>query len=225
MNDRKTFADRSDAGRQLAEMLDTYANRDDVVVLGLPRGGVPVAYEVAVRLQAPLDVFVVQKLSVPFQDEMAMGAIATGGVRVLNRNVIYNFNIDQETIDSVTNKERRELLRCESLYRDDVPMPILQGKIAILVDDGLATGATMRAGVQALKRHDPAKIVIAVPAASRDTCNACRRMKEVDEVICVLTPDNFRAVGLWYRQFDQTSDDEVRRLLQQHRARNQIQTS
>jgi len=222
MAETRAFTDREDAGRQLAHALRNYSNRDDVIVLGLPRGGLPVAFEVALALHAPLDVFVVRKLGVPGHEEMAAGAIATGGVRVLNRDVVTSLNIDQSSLDRVEESERHELQRRESLYRDNRPMPDLSGKVVILVDDGLATGATMRAAVKALKQHYPAKIVVAVPTASRESCDEFHAMDEVDDVICLLTPREFRAVGMWYHRFDQTSDDEVRQLLREAREREDI---
>jgi len=218
----KRFADRYAAGRELADTLQTYANRDDVVVLGLPRGGLPVAYEVAVRLNVPLDVFVVRKLGAPGHEEMAIGAIASGDVRVLNEDIVAYLDIAQDTIDSIEDRERRELRRRESLYRDDYPMPKLRDRTVLLVDDGLATGATMRAAVQALKQHQPAEIVVAVPTASRQTCENFRSIPEVDEIICLLSPTQFRAVGRWYEKFEQTSDEQVRILLQKARERDNI---
>jgi predicted phosphoribosyltransferase len=222
MSQQRIFENRYDAGRQLAESLNRYKGRDDVLVLGLPRGGVPVAYEVAEHLEAPLDIFTVRKLGVPSHEEMAMGAIATGNVRVLNEYVVDTLKIEPRSIDAVEEVERRELQRREVLYRGEHAPPRMQGKIAILVDDGLATGATMRAAVQALEQHEPAEIVVAVPTASRQTCDDFRRMDAVADVICVVTPLDFRAVGLWYRDFGQTTDDEVRRLLDQSRAREGV---
>ncbi|MHB0875638.1 MAG: phosphoribosyltransferase [Anaerolineae bacterium] len=205
------YRDRSHAGQELAKRLATYANRPDVLVLGLPRGGIPVAYEVAKGLAAPLDVFVVRKLGVPGQEELAMGAIAPGGVRVLNEEVVGSLNLSDDVIDAVAARERLELERREREYRDDKPPIDAHGRIVILVDDGLATGATMRAAAAAIRRQSPAKLVVAVPVAAAETCYALRR--EVDEIICNLTPDVFYAVGLWYEDFSQTSDREVRELL------------
>jgi erythromycin esterase-like protein/adenine/guanine phosphoribosyltransferase-like PRPP-binding protein len=205
------FRDRSEAGRRLAEKLAHYANRPDVLVLALPRGGVPVAYEVARALSAPLDVFVVRKLGVPGYEELAMGAVATGGVRVLNDNIVAGLHIPDYLIDAVANRELEELRRRERLYRGGRPPPDVRGRTVILVDDGLATGATMLAGIKALRQLEPAGIVVAVPTASPDTCEALRA--EVDEVICAITPEPFEAVGRWYEDFSQTSDDEVRDLL------------
>ena len=209
------FRDRRDAGRELAEHLVEYANRSDVVVLALPRGGVPVAYEVAKALNAPLDVFLVRKLGVPGYEELAMGAIASGGVRVLNTDVT-RFGIPSWVVDRVAAAEQRELERRERLYRGDRPHPDVGGRTVILVDDGLATGATMRAAVAALRRMDPGKIVVAVPTGAPETCEALR--KEADDVTCAVTPQPFHAVGLWYEDFAQTTDEEVHDLLERARA-------
>ena len=216
------FVDRQDAGRALADALKSYANRDDVVVLGLPRGGLPVAYEVADALRAPLDVFVVRKLGTPGHEEMAFGAIASGDVRVLNRDVVEYLDLSADIMDEIEERERRELERRESLYRDNHTMPKLNDNIVILVDDGLATGATMRAAVQALKQHNPAQIIVAVPTASREVCDQFQDMDAVNETICLLKPDQFQAVGQWYEQFEQTTDDQVRHLLQKARERENI---
>src|SRR3954467_14388492 len=188
------FRDRHEAGRQLAEKLAPYANRPDVLVLALPRGGVPVAYEVARALGAPLDVFVVRKLGVPGYEELAMGAVATGGVRVLNDQIVNRLGIPQHIIDAVATREQQELARRERLYRGGRPPPDVRGRTVILVDDGLATGATMRAAVMALRQLRPARLVVAVPTAAPETCEALRA--EVDEVICAITPEPFYAVGL-----------------------------
>ena len=188
-----------------------YAGRGDVVVLALPRGGVPVAYEVAHMLRAPLDVFVVRKLGVPGHEELAMGAVASGGVRVLNDDVVRGLGIPDHLVDAVTTWERRELRRRERLYRGDRPAPDVRGKTVILVDDGLATGASMHAAIAALRQQGPARIVVAVPTAARETCDALRA--DVDDVICAITPEPFHAVGLWYEDFSQTTDEEVRELL------------
>jgi putative phosphoribosyl transferase len=206
------FRDRTEAGRRLAAALGHYAGRSDVLVLALPRGGVPVAYEVAKALGAPLDVFVVRKLGVPGQPEFAMGAIATGGVRVLNRDVVTGLGIPPQMIDAVAERELVELERRERAYRGARPAPDVTGRIVILVDDGLATGATMRAAAAALKSQRPARVVVAVPTASREACDEFRA--EVDEVVCAETPPHFVAVGRWYEDFRETSDDEVRDLLQ-----------
>jgi putative phosphoribosyl transferase len=195
----------------LAERLNQYANRTDVIVLALPRGGVPVGVEVAAALRAPLDVFVVRKLGAPAQPELAMGAIASGGVRVLNDEVVQVLNLTSDAIDRVAKVEEQELERRERLYRGDRPFPKLDGQVVILVDDGLATGSTMRAAVQAVRQRRPARIVVAVPTGAAETCEEFRA--EVDEVVCVIAPEAFQAVGLWYEEFPQTSDDEVRDLL------------
>jgi erythromycin esterase-like protein/predicted phosphoribosyltransferase len=205
------FRDRSEAGRLLAEKLTAYANRPDVLVLALPRGGVPVAYEVARALNAPLDVFVVRKLGIPGYEELAMGALATGGVRVLNDDVVERLRIPNYVIDAVAAQEQQELTRRERLYRGGRPPPDVRGRTVILVDDGLATGATMHAAIQALRQLQPGRIVVAVPTAAPETCEALRA--EVDEVICTITPEPFHAVGRWYENFSQTTDEEVRDLL------------
>ena len=205
------FRDRREAGRQLARHLAAYANRPDVLVLALPRGGVPVAYEVARALDAPLDVFLVRKLGLPGHEELAMGAVASGGVRVLNRDVVEALRISPEIIDAVANRELQELERREREYRGDRPFPDVRGKTVILVDDGLATGSTMRAAAETLRQQGPARLVVAVPAGSPQTCDEFR--DEVDEIVCAITPEPFYAVGLWYDDFSQTTDDEVRELL------------
>jgi predicted phosphoribosyltransferase len=204
----RQFADRRDAGRQLAAALGKYRNTD-AVVLALPRGGVPVGYEVARALGVPLAVFVVRKLGTPGQRELAMGAIASGGVRVLNDQLISDLGIPPEVIDAVAAEEERELKRRELLYGSTVPE--LRNRTVILVDDGLATGATMRAAVRAARLHGPARIVVAVPVGASDTCDTLRR--EADELHCLRMPEPFSAVGLWYSRFDQTTDDEVRTLI------------
>jgi putative phosphoribosyl transferase len=205
------FQDRREAGRLLAEKLGAYANRPDVLVLALPRGGVPVAYEVARALGAPLDVFIVRKLGVPGYEELAMGAVATGSVRVLNDELVRALSIPDYVIDAITAWEREELARRERLYRGDRPPPDVQDRTVILVDDGLATGATMHAAIAALRQQQPDRIVVAVPTGSPQTCDALRA--EVDDVICAITPEPFHSVGLWYKDFSQTTDDEVRELL------------
>jgi predicted phosphoribosyltransferase len=209
------FRDRSEAGRALAAELQRYAGRDDVLVLALPRGGVPVAYEVARALGAPLDVFLVRKLGVPGHEEYAMGAIAEGGAMVLSPDVIEQLRIPPAAVQAVVQKELAELERRAKLYRHGRTAPNLDGRTVILVDDGLATGSTMRAAVQALRSLGPARIVVAVPVAAPETCEALRA--EADEVICARTPEPFYAVGLWYEDFSQTNDDEVRELLEQAR--------
>ena len=205
------FRDRRHAGRVLAQILAGYANRSDVIVLALPRGGVPVAYEVAKALHAPLDVFVVRKLGVPGHEEYAMGAIASGGARVLNDEVVRRLGIPDAAVDAVTRYEQGELERRERLYRAGRPLPDLRGRTVIVVDDGLATGSTMLAAVRALRAQQPARIVVAVPTAAAETCAQLR--SEADEVVCATTPEPFRAVGTWYDDFSQTSDEEVRELL------------
>ena len=207
------FLDRADAGRQLAERLTAYAGRSDVVVLALPRGGVPVAYEVARALRVPVDVFLVRKLGVPGHPELAMGAIAEGGVEVLSDDLIRDLAIPPQMVQQVAVRERMELDRRDTLYRGGRPLPIVHGRIVILIDDGLATGSTMQAAVTALRRFEPARIVVAVPVGVRETCERLRRL--ADEVVCLMTPEPFQAVGLWYEEFTQTTDDEAKRLLTQ----------
>jgi putative phosphoribosyl transferase len=208
---QRPFRDRKEAGRLLAAKLGAYANRPDVLVLALPRGGVPVAYEVARALGAPLDIFLVRKLGIPGYEELAMGAIATGGVCVLNDQVVGGLRIPDYIVDEVAASEQRELMRRERLYRGDRSAPDVRGRTVILVDDGLATGATMLAAVKALRQQQPARIVVAVPTASPEICEQLRA--EVDDVICAITPEPFHAVGLWYEDFSQTTDEEVRDLL------------
>lgn len=205
------FRDRREAGRFLAEQLRDYAGRADVIVLGLPRGGVPVAFEVARELRAPLEVFIVRKLGVPGYEELAMGAIASGGVRVLNESVLAQLDDADEALALVTEAEMRELERRETEYRDGRAAPELLGKTVILVDDGLATGATMRAAVMALRRREVAAIVVGVPVAAPETCAEFRQ--EVDEIVCATTPADFCGVGQFYEDFSQTTDEEVRGLL------------
>jgi putative phosphoribosyl transferase len=207
----RAFPNRIEAGRQLAEKLDKYAGREDVIVLGLPRGGVPVAYEIAKRLCALLDVFTVRKLGVPGFEELAAGAIASGGVRVLNQDVMRAIPHADEVIEAVTAREAAELERREQIYREGRPPPELRGRIVILVDDGLATGATMRAAVKALRQGGAAKIVVAVPVGPPDTCRELE--EEADETICLSTPVFFQAVGQYYEDFSQTTDEDVRELL------------
>src|SRR3979411_748170 len=205
------FRDRREAGRLLAEKLAAYANRPDVLVLACPRAGVAVAVGGARALGAPLDVLVVRKLGVPGYEELAMGAVATGGVRVLNDQIVDRLGIPDHLIDAVAAREQQELSRRELLYRGGRPPPNIRGRTVILVDDGLATGATMHAAIQALRQQQPARIVVAVPTASPETCEEMRA--EVDDVICAITPEPFHAVGLWYQDFSQTTDEEVRELL------------
>ena len=210
------FADRRDAGRQLAALLRPLANEPDVIVLGLPRGGVPVAYEVAQALGAPLDVFVVRKLGVPGHEEYAMGAIASGGIRVVNHEVVRQLQIPASAVDAVERDERAELERRERRYRGAGPAPSLHDRTVVLVDDGLATGATMQAAVQAVRTQQPRRIVVAVPVASHAACDAL--VRQADSCVCVSTPEPFYGVGLWYLNFNQTTDQEVERLLATARA-------
>lgn len=205
------FPDRKAAGVQLAARLLHYAGDPSVVVLGLPRGGVPVAYQVARRLQVPLDIFVVRKLGVPGHRELAMGAIATGGVRVLNPEVVTALRISAPMIAAVAAQEQEELERQQRAYRGDVPFPDLAGRTVIVVDDGLATGSTMRAAVRALRQMQPARIVVGAPVAAAETCRSLAA--EADEVVCLSTPQQFHAVSIWYQDFSQTTDEEVRSLL------------
>jgi predicted phosphoribosyltransferase len=206
------FRDRTEAGRVLGAQLAAYADRPDAVVLALPRGGVPVAFEVARALGAPLDIFLVRKLGLPGHEELAMGALASGGVRVLNQDVVQTLQIPCEVIDAVAAEEAQELARRERAYRGDRPPLNVRGRVVILVDDGLATGSTMRAAVAALRQQHPARIVVAVPVGAAETCEELQR--EADEVVCARTPDPFYAVGLWYEDFAQTTDEEVRDLLE-----------
>jgi len=213
------YRDRTEAGQYLASQLGGYANRSDVLVMALPRGGVPVAFEVARVLRAPLDIFLVRKLGVPGHEELAMGAIATGGVRVLNEDTVRYLSIPGEVIDAVAADEQRELERRERLYRGEHPAPDVRGKTVILVDDGLATGSTMRAAANALRQQKPARIVVGVPVSAPATCDEFR--DEVDEIVCAITPEPFQAVGLWYKDFSQTTDEEVRELLARAAAHEQ----
>lgn len=205
------FRDRVEAGRVLAEELAQYAGRDDVIVLALPRGGVPVAFEVARALHAPLDVFVVRKLGVPGHEELAMGAIASGGVLVIEPEVLEDLAIPQDVLIDVAAREEQERLRREHEYRGDRPEPEVRGRTVIVVDDGLATGSTMRAAVAALRKLQPARIVVAVPVGARATC--AEMSEEADDVVCARSPEPFLAVGEWYIEFPQTADAEVRQLL------------
>lgn len=212
----RPYANRREAGVELARLLRAYAGRTDAVVLGLPRGGVPVAYEIARALDALLDIFIVRKLGVPGHRELAMGAIATGGVRVLNEEVVRWSRVTSDAIEEVTREERAELERREREYRGGRPPVDLAGRLAILVDDGLATGSTMKAAVQAVRQQRPARVVVAVPVGARDSCREFERL--ADTVVCARTPEPFSAVGLWYQDFSETSDDEVRELLRAHEA-------
>jgi putative phosphoribosyl transferase len=205
------FRDRTEAGQRLAEMLAAYANRPDVQVLGLPRGGVPVAFVVARTLHVSLDVMIVRKLGVPGEEELAMGAVSPGGVCVLNDDVIRQLQVSPEAIQAVAVRERSEVTRREQVYRNDRPLPDLRGRTVILIDDGIATGATMRAAIAAVRAQQPARIVVAVPVAAVETCDALRT--DVDEVVCVFASDAFLGVGLWYDDFPQITDDAVCALL------------
>ena len=205
------FRNRRDAGAQLAARLSRFASDPNIVVLGLPRGGVPVAFEVARALDAPLDVFLVRKLGVPGHRELAMGAIASGGARVLNQDVLDRIQVASNTIDLVAAAELAELERQERLYRGASPFPDLKDKTVIVVDDGLATGSTMRAAVQAIRKSDPAWVVVAVPVGAAETCQQLRY--DADQVICLSAPEAFYAVSAWYEDFSQTTDEEVRNLL------------
>jgi putative phosphoribosyl transferase len=208
------YDDRRHAGAVLAARLERFKGRNDVVVLALPRGGVPVAHEVARALNAPLDVFLVRKLGMPDHRELAMGAIASGGVRVLNEDVVAAYRLSEETINAVARAEQAELERRERTYRDGRGAVELRDRIVLLIDDGLATGASMKAAVEAVRAHDPARIVVAVPVGSPETC---REFADVaDEIVCARAPEHFAAVGQWYRDFSQTSDEEVRELLCEH---------
>lgn len=208
----KGFRERREAGRRLASVLTAYGGRKDVIVLGLPRGGVPVAYEVARALRAPLDVFIVRKLGMPGHVELAMGALASGGARVLNDDLVARLGIPSDVIDAVANREAREIVRREREYRGSLPPLVVENRTVIVVDDGLATGASMRAAVLALRERGPARIVVAAPVGALDTCASMREI--ADDVVCYATPEPFRAVGLWYADFDPTTDEEVRALLQ-----------
>lgn len=207
------FKDRRDAGRILAQDLSAYAGPSDVIVVALPRGGVPVAYEVALALSAPLDIFLVRKLGLPGHEELAVGAIASGGIRVLNEDLIHALSVPEEMINHVAQQELRELQRREQLYRGDRPALDVRGKTVILIDDGLATGASMRAAVAGLRAQQPARIVIAVPTAAPETCSAFEF--KVDEIICSITPEPFLGVGRWYEDFSQITDEQVRALLEE----------
>jgi len=220
MNDYQAFIDRRHAGRVLASRLTNYAGRDDVIVLALPRGGVPVAYEVASALGVPMDIFLVRKLGTPGHRELAMGAIASGGVRVLNEDVVRWYGISEAAIEHIAREEQEELARRERAYRDDRPAPDLANRIVILIDDGLATGSTMRAAAKAVRAQRPARVIIAVPVGAPQTCSELAAI--ADEVICVNTPEPFSAVGQWYLNFDQTDDNEVRELLRKSATTPQI---
>jgi putative phosphoribosyl transferase len=213
LEEQMLFRDRTEAGRALARRLTAYADRSDVIVLALPRGGVPVAFEVAKALKAPLDIFVVRKLGVPGHEELAMGAIASGGVRVINDDVMDHLGLPGAVIDAIAAKEEKELARRERAYRGMRPAPDVRERTVILVDDGLATGSTMRAAAAALRKQHPARLIVAVPVAASQTYQEFRT--EVDEIVCGETPEPFMGVGRWYHDFSQTSDEEVHRLLEQ----------
>lgn len=207
----RPFRDRTDAGRHLARELARWSGRDDVIVLALPRGGVPVAYEVARALDAPLDLLLVRKLGLPGREELAMGALASGGVRVINREIVDPLGISDELFNEVAQREQIELQRRDRAYRGDRPHPDLRDRTVILVDDGLATGSTMRAAVAAVNARNPRRVIVAVPVGAPSICEELRRV--ADDCVCVVTPEPFQAVGLWYADFAQTTDDEVRSLL------------
>lgn len=214
----KRFQNRTEAGRLLASKLKEYANRPDTLVLGLPRGGVPVAFEVAKALNLPLDICIVRKLGVPGHKELAMGAIASGGVRVLNYDVVSWLGISSKTIDEVAARELRELQRRDRAYRGDRPPLDVRDRTVILVDDGIATGSTMRAAITVLKSQQPQQLIVAVPVAPLETCNEIQA--EVDKLVCLMTPEPFYAIGLWYEDFAQTTDEEVRELLAEQSTSN-----
>src|SRR2546427_9269776 len=199
----KIYRDRSEAGRELATKLTAYAHRQDVLVLALPRGGVPVGYEVAKALQAPLDVFIVRKLGVPGHEELGMGAIATGGVRILHEGILRELGISQQTIDAVSERERAELERRERLYRSDRPAPTIKGRTVVIIDDGSATGSTMKAAIQAVRQQDPRRLIVAVPTAPSETCEQLK--ESADEVVCPLSPDPFLAVDASFPDFRRTA--------------------
>jgi putative phosphoribosyl transferase len=207
----RRFRDRTEAGQHLAQLLTRYAGRADVLVLALPRGGVPVAFAVAQALQAPLDVLVVRKLGLPGQEELAMGAIASGGVRVLNDEVVNSLQVPKTVIDRVAAMEQAELERRERVYRGGRPAPVLRDQTVVLVDDGLATGTTMRAAIAAIRAQQPAQLIVAIPVAAADSLAALPPL--VDELICVIAPETFYAIGLWYEDFSPTTDAEVCALL------------
>lgn len=209
------FQNRRDAGQKLSQKLSHYASRPDVIVLALPRGGVPVGYEVSRALHVPLDIFIVRKLGIPGQEELAIGAIASGGIRVLNEDILRMLPLPPKVIERVAQRELQELQRRERLYRGDRPPPDVRDRTVILVDDGLATGASMRAAVQALRAQNPKRIVVAVPTAAPEACEAFE--KEVDEVVCAITPEPFLGVGRWYEDFSQTTDEGVRLFLEDAR--------
>jgi putative phosphoribosyl transferase len=207
------FTNRTHAGKELAKALAAYIDHPDSIVLALPRGGVPIAFEIANVLHAPLDVFIVRKLGAPGQPELAIGAIASGGLRVMNDDILRMLRVSEATIAATVAEEQKELERRERLYRGDRPAVKITEKIVIIVDDGIATGATMRAAVRALKEQKPRQLIVAIPTAAADTCDLLRQ--EVDKVVCLATPEPYIAVGRWYKDFAQTSDAEVQSLLAQ----------
>lgn len=217
------FRDRSEAGKYLATKLSQYKGHEDLLVLALPRGGVPVAFEVAQALRVPMDIFLVRKLGVPGHEELAMGAIATGGVRVLNEDTVDYLGIPADVIDSIAETELKELKRRELVYRGNRPAPDVKGKTLILIDDGLATGSTIRAAAQALRRREPARIIVAVPVSAPQTCDEYRI--GVDEIVCAVTPEPFFGVGKWYLDFSQTTDEEVRDLLELARSEKRMSSA
>jgi predicted phosphoribosyltransferase len=218
----KQFEDRKEGGRALAAKLSRLKDRRDVVILALPRGGVPVAFEVARELNAPLDIFLVRKLGVPGREELAFGAIASGGVAVFNEKVVRALQLPDALIEVVIEKEQKELERREKVYRVNRPALDLEGKIAVIVDDGLATGATMKAAVAAVRTKKPKRIIVAAPVASRDTCDQIKQRSD-DLCICAMTPEPFYGVGMWYRNFDQTTDEEVVEILEKAAKNEMIQ--
>ena len=209
----RPFKDRRDAGRKLAQKLSAYARGQNTLILALPRGGVPVAYEVALALNVPMDIFIVRKLGLPGREELAIGAIASGGIRILNSDIIRMLSIPEEIINFVARRELQELQRRERLYRGNRPSPEVRDQTVILIDDGLATGASMRAAVAGVRAQHPARIVVAVPAAAAETCDAFR--SEVEEVVCAITPEPFYGVSRWYKDFSQVTDEEVRTWLEE----------
>jgi len=221
MSEFTHFKDREDAGRQLARRLQHYADNPNVLVLGLPRGGVPVAYQVAHALRAPLDILLVRKLGLPGHEEYAMGAIAGGGIRVLQKNVLNQLHVSPAAVQEVIDRETQVIAQREHLYRDGTPALPLEGRIVIVVDDGLATGSTMRVAVEAVRRHQPARLVVAVPVGAPDACASIGA--EVDEMVCLSAPMLFQAVSQWYADFGQTSDADVQDLLAKARQPDRAQ--
>jgi putative phosphoribosyl transferase len=220
---KQKFRNRTEAGQLLAKKLAAYANHSDLLILGLPRGGVPVAFKIATALNAPLDICIVRKLGVPKHEELAMGAIATGGVMVLNKEVLNSAKISQPTIEKIAAREKQELTRRDRLYRGNRPLPELENRTVILVDDGIATGSTLQAAIAIVRQQQPKKIIVAVPVAPPSTCNQLK--EEVDEVVCLMMPEPLRAIGLWYDDFLPTTDAEVKDLLTRaERQRTQIST-